>query len=304
MELRHLRYFCAVAECKGFSHAAQRLHVAQSAISDQMRDLELEIGVRLIDRGQRQIALTSHGEIFLKEAKEVLAHAARAVELAQRSQRGEVGTLSIGFMAFATAGFLPRLIRDYRRLYPEVSVSLHEMVSSKQVEAFAERKIDVGFMRALEPVLTRSLASELLYNDPIVAVLPKGHPLAPGPIPVAALSQENFVMYARESNAPLFDTIIGLCKDAGFSPHVVNTPDLAQTLLTLVEAGEGIALVPSGVRHLRPRGLVFCRLRPDTARVGLVMAWRPEPESAVQKALLDLVRERKARIQSAMVGRF
>lgn len=299
MELRHLRYFCAVAEAKGLSHAAKRLHVSQSCISEQIRDLEQEIGVPLLGRKGRTVELTPHGQVFLKEAKEILTHAERAVEMARRSLRGETGDLSIGFMISPTAPFLPEIIREFRHDHPGVHLSLFEMGPVQQMEALTKGDIDIAFTRSLEMPYSASLRSECLYSDAIVAILPKSHPLAPGPVPVEALAGERFVLYDRESWPGLFDTIVSTCRRAGFSPQITNSA-LMQTVLTLVGAGEGIAMAPSSVRHYRPKGLAFCHLQPEPPRVNLVMAWRDGEIGTAQKSFIDLVRTNKSRIQRVM----
>src|SRR5947199_10669948 len=136
MELRHLRYFRAVAESRGFREAARRLHVVQPALSQTVSDLERELGVQLLVRNSRTLRLTAEGEVFLKEVKQILEHADRAVELARRAARGEIGALSIGFLGSATAFFLPRIIREYRRRLPGVRVSLHEIAPVPQIEGY------------------------------------------------------------------------------------------------------------------------------------------------------------------------
>lgn len=301
MELRHLRYFCAVAEWQGFSQAARKLHVSQSAISEQIADLENEIGVPLLHRDKRQTSLTAHGEVFLREAKKIIQESEKAIELTRSSMRGEIGTLSIGFFVWGTGSFFPKLVREFRRRHPNVRLSLHELTPSFQMEAFLTGKIDVGFTRPLEPPFDRTLQSELLYEDPIVAVLPKTHPLAKGPIPIEALAGETFVLCDRMTSPTLFDVIITLCRKAGFSPRITNTSTVWSGVLTLVEAGEGIGLVPLGLRHLMSSKLVFCPLKNSQASVGLVLAWRANAEEGIiQRAFLDLVREFRPQIRNSI----
>jgi DNA-binding transcriptional LysR family regulator len=300
MELRHLRYFCAVAEEKGFSQAARKLHISQSAISEQINDLEKEIGVVLLQRDKRQVDLTAHGKVFIREAKRILEEAERAIELTRSSMRGEIGELSIGFFVWGTGSFFPRLVREFRRRHPNVRLSLNELTPPLQIEAFQSGKIDVGFTRPLEPPFDRTLSSELLYQDPIVAVLPRTHPLAKGPISVEALAGESFVLADRSASTALFDIVIALCRKAGFSPHIANTSTVWSGVLTLVEAGEGVGLVPLGLRNMMSSKLVFCPLRASTASVGLVLAWRPDTGNLIQQAFLDLVREFKPQIQNSI----
>src|ERR1700678_4223525 len=157
MELRHLRYFSAVAASQGFSRSARALHVSQSAISEQISDLEREIGVALLDRGRQKTTLTPHGEVFLNEAKKVLAAADQAVETARRSARGEIGTLTIGFFNGGTGAEVPNVIKRFRRKHPGVRVSVVEMVPSEQSKALLSGAIDVGFTRPLEPSVDQLL---------------------------------------------------------------------------------------------------------------------------------------------------
>ncbi len=297
MELRHLRYFCAVADSGSFSEASRALHVSQSTISEQIADLEAEIGGALLDRSSRRSRLTAGGLIFLAEARRILISADHAVDLTQRSLQGKVGTLSVGFFLWGAGGFFPRIIREYRRLHPEVRLSLSEMDTPSQMEALEAGKIDVGFTRPLQAPFHRTLLSELLYLDPVVAVLPRDHPLTQRSISVAQLAAERFVLCERRVAPALFDNILGLCTSAGFSPEIVNTSATWAGVLTLVESGEGISLVPSGVRHLRTRGIVFRALKPETVQVGLSVAWNPQNEGVIQQDFLKLVRANKERIQ-------
>src|SRR5258708_15351839 len=189
MELRHLRYFCAVAEHQGFSRSARALHVSQSAISEQVFDLEQEIGVPLLLRGQQKTRLTLQGEVFLAEAKKVLSAADHAVETARRSARGEIGTLNIGFFNGGTGANVPAIIKEFRRLHPGVRVSVVDMVPGLQSNALIEGTLDVGFTRPLEIPFDQLLRSELLHLDPLVAVFPKGHPRARGPLNLKTLAR-------------------------------------------------------------------------------------------------------------------
>ncbi|QHN04635.1 LysR family transcriptional regulator [Granulicella sp. WH15] len=297
MELRHLRYFCAVAEHGTFSAASRHLHVAQSSISEQIQDLEDEIGVTLIKRGQRATQLTREGLIFLDEAHKTLAAAERAVDTTRHAMQGLEGALTIGFFLWGAGGFFPRLIREYRKLHPNIRLTLVEMLAAQQLEALTTGTIDIGFTRPLEPPFNRTLKDELLFEDPIVAVLPVDHPLAGAQIEFARLAEERFVMIGRRSAQTYHDGIISLCSNAGFSPHIVNSSASWSGILTLVESGEGVALVPAGVRRLRSAGLVFADLLPETAHVGLSVAWNPEKENPVQRDFLQLVRKNKEKIR-------
>lgn len=290
MELRHLRYFCAVAANQGFSRSARALHVSQSAISEQVSDLEKEVGVPLLIRGQQKTCLTLPGEIFLSEAKKVLAAADHAIETAQRSARGEIGTLTVGFFNGGTGADVPAIIKDFRRLHPDVRVSVADMVPGLQSSALANGTMDVGFTRPLETPFDQLLHSELLYHDPLVAVFPKDHPRARGPVNLKSLARERFVLVARESSPSLFGKILALCSEAGFSPQIVSTGVAWASVVLLVEAGEGIAILPSNLQHGASKNLAFCPLTDRGAAIGLVIAWSPQREGPVLKAFLNLVR--------------
>jgi DNA-binding transcriptional LysR family regulator len=291
MELRHLRYFCAVADHKGFSRSARALHVSQSAISEQISDLEREIGIPLLVRGQQRTSLTLSGEAFLVEAKKVLAAADHAVETARRASRGEIGTLTVGFFNGGTGDDVPALIKNFRRLHPDVRVSVADMVPGLQSTALINGSMDVGFTRPLETPFDQLLRSELLYLDPLVAVFPKDHPLAGDTVDLRSLAREGFVLVARESSPSLFGKILALCAEAGFSPQIAATGVAWASVALLVEAGEGIAILPSNLQHAASKNLAFCPLTNPGATIGLVMAWSPQREGPVLRAFLNLVRE-------------
>ena len=251
----------------------------------------------LLNRTSGRTRLTAHGQLFLTEARKTLLAADRAVEITHRSILGEVGSLSIGFFLWGAGGFFARIIRDYRKLHPNIRLSLYEMRTPEQMEALTAGKIDVAFARPLEPPFDHTLRAELLYRDPVVVVLPRDHPLAGKPISIDALVAERFVLCDRQMTTALFDGIVALCSAAGFSPNIVNTSATWSGVLTLVESGEGVALVPSGVRYLRPSGVVISPLVPQKLYMGLTVAWNPENEGPVLQDFLRLVRENKDRIQ-------
>ena len=290
MELRHLRYFCAVAAHQGFSRSARALHVSQSAISEQISDLEHEIGVPLLVRGQQRTTLTLSGEVFLSEAQRVLAAADSAVETARRASRGEIGALKVGFFNGGTGAGVPEIIKNFRRLRPDVRVTLSDMVPGLQSKALIDGSLDVGFTRPLETPFDQLLRSELLYLDPLVAVFSKDHPLAGGAVDLRSLARERFVLVARESSPSLFGKILALCSEAGFSPHIVGTGVAWASVALLVEAGEGIAILPSNLQHGAAKNLAFCPLTNRGAAIGLFLAWSPQREGPVLKAFLNLVR--------------
>jgi DNA-binding transcriptional LysR family regulator len=258
MELRHLRYFVAVAEQGSFSGAARRLHVAQSAISEQLSNLESEIGVPLFARSSKNATLTQEGLLFLDEARRVLTAADHAIHVAQRAHRGEIGTLRIGFFAGAMGVSFPKLIRSFRKQQPHVQLSLVEMTSTHQWEGLVKGEIDVGFTRRIEPEFRAELQSELVQQDPIVAILPRNHPAAAGPVDLRDLANDPFVLSAREVSPAVFDKVIELCSEAGFSPRIASISSVWASVVLMVQAGEGVSLLPLNQQPFRTPELAFC----------------------------------------------
>ena len=222
MELRHLRYFTAVVQWKGYREASRQIHVAQPAISQTVADLEEELGLKLFSRAKRVAQLTPEGEVFYAEAVRTLAQAELAVETARRAARGEIGRLSIGFLGSATSAFLPELVRKFKVTYPGVKLTLQELTPVQQDAAFEKGEIDIGFTRTLTSEQSRTFSSRVLYRDPMMAVLPRSKRLKSKRVRVADLANEDFVLFHREGSPGLFDTITAMCQKAGFCPRVVS----------------------------------------------------------------------------------
>ncbi|HET8921996.1 MAG TPA: LysR family transcriptional regulator [Candidatus Acidoferrum sp.] len=289
MELRHLRYFTAVVQWKGYREASRRLHVAQPAISRTVADLEDELGLKLFSRTKRAAELTPEGEIFHAEALQTLARVDSAVQTAKRAAKGEIGKLSIGFLGSATYAFLPELVRTFKSQYPGVKITLQELSPVQQESAFDKGEIDIGFTRTLTAERSRTFSSRCLYSDPLMAVLPLSGQAKTKFIRISDLAKESFVLFHREGAPSLFDTITRMCNKAGFSPRVECKPNMMQTVLTLVEAEQGVSIVPACVRNLRSDGVRFYRLQPDEVRVELLAAWKKETPSVALRAFLDLI---------------
>jgi DNA-binding transcriptional LysR family regulator len=289
MELRHLRYFTAVVQSKGHREASRRLHVAQPAISRTVSDLEEELGLKLFSRVKRMAQLTPEGEAFYPEAVRTLAQADLAIRTAKRAAKGEIGKLSIGFLGSATYVFLPELVRTFRAQHPGIALTLLELTPLQQEIAFDKGEIDIGFTRALTKEQSKMFSSRHLYDDPMMAVLPVSKAVKTKHIRISDLANESFVLFHRVGAPPLFDTIISMCNKAGFSPMVKCEPDRMQTVLTIVEAEQGISIVPACVRNLRSHGTRFYRLQPDEVRVELVVTWKKETPTVALRAFLDLI---------------
>jgi DNA-binding transcriptional LysR family regulator len=298
MELRHLRYFTAVVQWASYREASRRIHVAQPAISQTVLDLEQELGLKLFSRAKRIAQLTPEGEVFYGEALRTLTQAELAIETARRAARGEIGRLSIGFLGSATSAFLPELVRKFKAIYPAVRLALQELTPVQQDPAFEKGEIDIGFTRTLTAEQNGIFSSRVLYCDPMMAVLPRSRPVKNKRVRIADLANDSFILFHREGYPGLFDKIIAMCQKAGFCPRVENQPHMLQTVLSLVEAEQGVSIVPACARNLRSNGVRFYRLQPDDVRVELVVAWKKTNPSVVLRAFLELIDTNAAQIRS------
>src|SRR5512133_18369 len=246
MELRHLRYFVAVAEELHFGRAAARLHIAQPPLSRQIRDLEREVGTPLFERVARGVELTAAGRAFLPEARLTLAQAERAPRTAERAARGEIGRLRVGFVEAATySGILPEVLGFFRMHLPNIGLSLFEMDVLQQAEAFHDGRIDLGILHSTPPDAERWLRTQAVYADPLVAAVPDTHRVADRRrIALDELAADQFVLFPRQTAPVLYDDVIASCRRAGFSPRVAQEAAGWHTIVGLVGAGVGVALVP------------------------------------------------------------
>jgi DNA-binding transcriptional LysR family regulator len=291
MELRHLRYFVAVAEEHSFSRAAQVLHVSQSAISEQISDLEAEIGVRLLERGARTTALTEPGKAFLARSLRILEESRNAVTEAQRTERGDLGVLRIGFFAGGVGDGFPELIRSFRKLHPLVELSLHEMISTEQWTALGEGRIDIGFTRAPEPQFRREIRYETVQSDPIVAVLPSAHRKAAAKrIDLKELANDPFVLSSRLVSPSVFDTVIELCAEAGFSPKIASFSTVWSSVILMVRSGEGVSLLPINLQQGATPDVAFVPLKNTNAAVELYVCWSARRDRQLLRSFRELVR--------------
>jgi len=289
MELRHLRYFTAVVECKGYREASRRLHIAQPSISEAVSDLEGELGLKLFSRTHRNARLTPEGEIFYVDAVRILQQAETAILTAKRAAQGKVGRLSIGFIGSATLSFLPDLIRRYKLEYPNVKLALHDLYPVELDKACDRGEIDIAITRTLSLERSKNRQSRVLLRDPLVAVLPRSRKLKSKQIRLADLANERFILFHRQGAPVVFDTIVGACRSQGFSPRVENEPNSMQTILSLVEAEEGVAIVPASTSNLRSNGVQFVRLVPDSLYLDLIVAWPLGEPSVVLRTFLDFL---------------
>lgn len=292
MELRHLRYFIAVAEEKNFSYAAQRLHIAQPPLSQQISALEAEIGVKLFDRKKRPLQLTSAGQVFLAEARLVLTQVEHAIIQTQRASRGEIGELVVGTNSSIANSLLPDMLRIFRDRFPSVKLVLRELTAAQQIQELQNRRLDIAFDRLLNSYQQNT---ELCYlpigRESLVIALPKTHPLASQPqIPLQDLANEPFVLPSTEL-VPSYTEIIHLCQQAGFFPNVVQEATWMITVLSLVAGGVGVALLPSNVQNLQRQGVVYKPIQGANLTREIVVLWRQEDTSPVLHEFLKVIQE-------------
>ncbi|MFC6022220.1 LysR family transcriptional regulator [Plantactinospora solaniradicis] len=293
MELRHLRYFLAVAGHLHFGRAAAELGIQQPPLSQQIRALESEIGVDLFDRGSRRVRLTPAGIAFRPDAERALAHAAAAVRAAQRAGRGETGTLAVGFVGSATFTLLPRLLRAVRDRHPDVTLNLRELTTTQQVDGLRDGTLDVGLLRPPLPAAdTGFLHVEAVGNERLVVALPADHPRAGDRVVDARqLADEPFVLSPRHLGPGLRDQIVDYCRRAGFTPTVAQEAIQMQTIIGLVAGGLGVSLVPASVSQLRRNDVAFRPARPATHVIELAVAYRRIESNPATANLVALARD-------------
>jgi DNA-binding transcriptional LysR family regulator len=290
LELRHLRYFIAVAEELHFGRAAKRLLIAQPPLSLQIKRLEQEIGVRLFDRTRRQVRLTDAGRAFLLDARRAVADVERSVQVARQASRGETGRLALGFVQAAIYSVLPEILRTFRARYPGVALTLHELTTEEQLLDLSNGRIDLGLIRG--SIHTGGLYHRVVLREPLILALPDTHALAKeGGIVLSALADAPFLMSTRHHGPALYDQIIGLCQGAGFTPHIVQEADRMQTIVGLVAAGIGVALVPESMSNLQRTGVAYRPIRGFTPMVEIVAAWRPDDPSPCLQSLLSVIQD-------------
>lgn len=292
MELRHLRYFTAVAEELHFGRAAERLHMAQPPLSQHILNLEREIGVQLFARTKRKVKLTDAGRVFLSEARLILSHAEQAIQMAQRASRGESGRLVLGFVLSATASLLPESLRVFREQFPAVELVLEEITTAQGLTALAEGRLHLAFVRLPLGELSKSFTLELVLKEKIILALPAGHALvAKEQVSLRMLATEPFIIFPRAQGTGFYDHLVSLCRRSGFSPRVVQEAGQMQTILSLVAAGLGVALIPATVQSLRSEGVVYKPLRERTPGTGIAMIWPRGNESPMLENFARIVRQ-------------
>ena len=288
VELRHLRYFLAVAETLHFSKAAAQLGMAQPPLSQQIRNLERILGYPLFDRTTRGVQLTKVGQYFRERARNTLTKIHDDMEMARRLGSGQEGVLTVGFSGSVMLTTLPKAIERYRRLYPRVELRLRELVTAEQMPSLLDGTLDLGFLRDGEP--RDGLSIESILRERFIAVLPARHKLAgSATIRPGDLRNEPFVLFARRMGPLAFDRTIACCEAEGFRPNVVQEAPQWPTVVRLVAAGSGISLAPACVANFAMPGVVYKKVR-SRHWTSIDIGLKPHLDNPAVEALLSIVR--------------
>ena len=286
LDLRKLRAFVYVAEERHFGRAAERLFVAQPALSQTIKALEAQIGVQLLDRSTRRVDLTPAGARLLERAHGILDAIDDAVAEARRIDAGEQGSLRLGFIGSASFGLMPALARAVGDALPLLQLDLTGDLLSPEVAArLADGSLDVGVLRPFD--LAPGVSSRVLRSEPLVAALPTGHAAASGPVVLGDLADEPFISYQSRASA-MASALEDACRVAGFTPTIRTEVRETATLVAFVASGQGVALVPQGVAHLQIPGVEYVPLA-DEVTIDLIAAWRTDAPATVERVVDRLV---------------
>ena len=304
MELRQLRYFVAVAEAGHITQAAARLGMQQPPLSQQIRALEMRLGLVLFERHPKGVTLTDSGQVLLAESRRLLAEADAMARRMQALSAGHAGVLSVGFTSSAAAhAFTPQVMRKSRETYPSIALQIGEDHAAGLTEAVLEGRLHCGFLRV--PVARPpGLVFETLLHEPVLVALPAGHPLADAPqgLRLKALRGERFILVRRSGAPGLYAELLALCEKRGFLPTVTHEVPRMMTALNLVAAGEGVTVVPASMRGAHPEAIAYRPLA-DGASLDapLTLVWRRGDEQGALGSFIALVREAAAGLRVAPV---
>jgi DNA-binding transcriptional LysR family regulator len=285
MELQHFRCFIVLAEELHFRRAADRLHLSQPHLTRLIAQIEAELTVKLLHRTTRQVSLTDAGQQFLIEAKAVLARVDQAIQVT----RDQPTALGIAFTEMARHCIVPKVLAEFRDRYPDIKLTILEACTEEQVEALHDRKIDIGFLHP--PLRSQSLEVFPLYQERFMVALPIGHPLAvKSELAIADLSNETLILYDREHGPVLYDYVLQLCGEAGFTPNICHL-ESGQTLLSLVTAKIGVCFLAPSMQSATNSGIVCLPIAGEAPVLEYALAWRREEQSDTIAVFLDLAKQ-------------
>ncbi|QHI97449.1 LysR family transcriptional regulator [Xylophilus rhododendri] len=298
MDLKQLRYFVAVAEELNFSRAADRLHISQPPLSQQIKVLEEEMGVQLLARNSRGVRLTDAGAVFLRESRLLLEQFGAAIQATRHASRSNAGTIRLGVATSGLFSVIPGLMAQMRADFPHVELRVRDMQSDEQVLAVAQGALDLGIVHVKPERM--NVGRQALYSEPFALVLPADHAGASGPMrPLAHWAEEPMVALSREHAPTVFDAVIACCSAAGFSPDIRHTARNPMTIFQMVRSGFGIALVPRSYRESAYPGVVFRELESSAGQVRLEIIWSERNASELaQKIVRELVPRLAAALQA------
>jgi DNA-binding transcriptional LysR family regulator len=287
VELRQLRYFVGVARERNFTRAALKLRVAQPALSRQIRQLEEELGVKLLERGTRGVELTGPGEVFLTQAAALLEQSERAVRQTRMSGQQEQRQLNLGYVWGLFHTVVPHWLARFRQLNPEVAVNLFDLSATQQAESLAQGKLDLGFIGFALEADAAGLTKRKVGQCAFMAVLPSTHPAARRrQVPITALAQDFFIVISDQTYPGAARVVAEACRRAGFRPRILQAVERGYTILGLVAGNCGVTLLPESLQALPHPGVVFRPLR-DAPKADLFVAWQPGSESEATRAFLN-----------------
>jgi DNA-binding transcriptional LysR family regulator len=289
IDIRRLFYFVAVAEELHFTRAAGRLHIAQPPLSYQIQQLEKDLGVQLFERNRHQVQLTEAGKVLLDEARRIFAQLEQTVRQVRRVGHGEVGFLTLGFVPSASNSVLPTILQAFQQQFPAIQLFLKEMNPDQMVQALHDHRIDVGMVYM--PLADSVLCAQTVLREPFVVALPVSHPQArEEPADLHTLAAEYFIVPSRYAAMPgLYAHVMEACHQAGFTPKVRQEAWLMQTIIGLVAANMGIALVPASIQNLHRTGVIYRPLRDITREVELGVVWRRDSTFPVLQRFLQVI---------------
>jgi DNA-binding transcriptional LysR family regulator len=286
MELRQLRYFVAVAETLHFGRAAARLHMSQPPLSRQIKSFEAELGTALFVRTSRGVRLSAAGNALLVDARRLLREADAISTGAHALGRGKVGSVRLGFISTAAYNVLPRVLPEFHRRRPGVRLHLQEATSDAQAAMLREGDLDAALV--VPPLSEVGCAYRRLLREPLIAALPARRRW-PRRVPLATLASEPFILFPRKAGVGLYDLIVGFCRDAGFTPRIEQEAIQMPTIVSLVAAGMGVALVPASLRDMRRTGVTYRPLAEAGPLMEVGLAWRSADAEPAVAAFVDHV---------------
>jgi DNA-binding transcriptional LysR family regulator len=296
MELRHLRYFVAVADALNFTKAAEQLRLAQPSLTRQIHNLEEELGVRLFNRTKNQVSLTAEGRAFLSDAKRLLAQAAESVNSVQRLSRGHTGELNIAYLSNFNFELIPASLAAFRLNCPHVSLNVFEMTPAEQLRALEARKVDLGFVGLKPPQTSKDLQWECISHHEIVVVLPAHHPMAKKQsIHITALKDEFFIGMSERTHPGFREWLVGVCEPGSFTPRIIQDTELEAALMHVIAQGMGVTLARSQIRKLAHPGVVFRALIP-AIKTDHWIAWNRNNDSPSLAQYVSIVKKTSAKI--------